>query len=175
MNYASLRKMDITNGPGIRVSLFVSGCNHHCFNCFNPETWDFNYGFEYTIETEQEILKLLQKPHIRGLSLLGGDPLWQNQKGLIELIDLCKKVHDIKKDIWLWTGFTWEEILSPFLNGIETNYRKELIYNCDVIVDGRFIENLKDLQLEWKGSTNQRVIDVKKTLQQGDIVLWDKN
>lgn len=173
MNYGSLRKMDITNGPGVRVSLFVSGCGHHCFNCFNPETWDFNYGQKYTKETEDEILKLLGKTYIRGLSLLGGDPLWQNQQGLVELIELCKKAHNMGKDVWLWTGFTWEEIFNKDLNDANrAKYCQELVRNCDVIVDGKFLEDFKNLGLKWKGSSNQRVIDVKQTLHKGEIVLW---
>ena len=166
--------MDITNGPGIRVSLFVSGCNHHCFNCFNPETWDFNYGFEYTIEIEQEILKLLQKPHIRGLSLLGGDPLWQDENGLNKLINLCKETHKLGKDIWMWTGFTWEEIFNPELNKSEIQLCRELIRNCDILIDGRFEEDKKDLSLAWRGSYNQRIIDVKKSMEKEEIVLYDK-
>lgn len=168
MNYASIRKMDITNGEGIRVSLFVSGCQFHCKNCFNQETWDYNYGKEYTQETQNKILSLICKPHIKGLSILGGDPLWQTSDGVSSLISLCDEVHKLNKNVWLWTGFVWEEVFNS-----DKGYQKELLKHCDVVVDGPFIEEKKDLSLKWKGSSNQRVIDVPKTLEKGEVVLWD--
>ena len=111
MKYASIKKMDISNGEGIRVSLFVSGCNFHCPGCFNEEVQSFDYGKNYTQATEDLILKEVSKPHIKGLSLLGGDPLWQDMDGLKQLRQLVQKVHDLDKTVWIWSGFTWEELL----------------------------------------------------------------
>lgn len=171
MRYAKIKHYDIANGEGIRISLFVSGCRFHCKDCFNEEAQDFNYGEEYTKETEEQILKLLESPRFDGLSLLGGDPLWQNEEGLKELISLVQKTHTLKKDIWIWSGFTWEEIMGTEDSEEIDSLRKKLISSCDVFVDGRFEIEKKDLRLKWRGSSNQRVINVQETLRSGKMVL----
>ena len=175
MNYASIRRMDISNGDGIRVSLFVSGCNTHCPGCFNPEAQDFEYGNPYTAETRQLIIDMIaDNPHIEGLSILGGDPLWQNEQGLSELIDLVHQVRKLGKTVWLWSGLTWETVMKASgETSIEARLRQQLVESCDVFVDGPFIESLKDLRLKWRGSSNQRVIDVQKSLKDGKVVLYE--
>lgn len=162
MNYSSIELFDICNGNGIRVSLFVSGCKFHCKGCFNEAAQQFNNGKLYTEEEHQLILEKLKDPNYQGLSILGGDPLWQDQVGLTDLTILVKEVHKMGKDVWLWTGFTWEEIFESRSTTIDA-LRQNLIRNCDVVIDGRFEEDKKDLSLVWKGSSNQRIIDVKKS------------
>lgn len=170
MNYADIKRIDIANGTGVRVSLFVSGCNRHCKNCFNKETWDFNYGKQYTKETEREILNYLKPDYIAGLSILGGEPFEHiNQKGILPLVKKVKELYP-KKNIWCYTGFDFDkDILGKMINEFEET--KELIQYLDVLVDGEFIEELKNSSLWFKGSSNQRVIDVKKSLEKGQIVL----
>ena len=163
MKYASIKKMDISNGEGIRVSLFVSGCNFHCPGCFNEEVQSFDYGKNYTQATEDLILKEVSKPHIKGLSLLGGDPLWQDIDGLKQLRQLVQKVHDLGKTVWIWSGFTYENLLDGSGLSEEANERILLVRDCDVFVDGFFEYDKKDLSLVWRGSRNQRVIDMNKT------------
>lgn len=166
MNYASIRRMDISNGEGIRVSLFVSGCCSNCPGCFNKEAQAFDYGKLYTDETEREILNLVSGEHVDGLSILGGDPLWQNDSGIEKLIRLVNKTHELGKSVWLWSGFTWESVMSIDRSS------KELVSLCDVFIDGPFIESKKDLSLHWRGSSNQRVIDVKESLKQNKVILY---
>lgn len=178
MRYASLRRMDISNGEGIRVSLFVSGCALHCPGCFNPDAWDYQYGEPYTEKTEKEILDLIvRNPHVEGLSILGGDPLLQEPDDMRTLKRLVDKVHNAGKTVWIWSGLTWG--LTMKMNPNDDRYttaRQDLIKSCDVFVDGPFIEEKKDLRLKWRGSSNQRVIDVKKSLKAGQIVLYkEKN
>lgn len=170
MNYADIKRIDIANGTGVRVSLFVSGCNRHCKNCFNKETWDFNYGKQYTKETEIKILDYLKPDYIAGLSILGGEPFEHiNQKGILPLVKKVKELYP-KKNIWCYTGFDFDkDILGKMINEFEET--KELIQYLDVLVDGEFIEELKNSSLWFKGSSNQRVIDVKKSLEKGQIVL----
>lgn len=172
MNYAKIRNYDIANGEGVRTSLFVSGCTNHCQGCFNEEAQDFNYGLPYTPETEQTILKQISKPYVAGLSILGGDPLCQNNSGLTLLIELTNAVHDLGKTVWLWTGFVWED-LDHIKMSLNKALIKTLLYNCDVVVDGPFKMELSDRMLKWRGSANQRVIDVQKTLRQKKIVLYE--
>lgn len=170
MNYGRINTIDIANGLGVRVSLFVSGCRHHCKGCFNPETWNFNYGDKYTSETEDYILNAVSKSYISGITLLGGDPFEpENQK---ELLDLLIKVREIKgKDVWCYTGYTYEGIISH--NSIIcTPYTMDLLNSIDVLVDGEFIEDLKDITLKFKGSSNQRVIDVKESLKSNKVVIY---
>lgn len=173
MNYGNIKFYDIANGEGIRTSLFVSGCTNHCQGCFNEEAQDFNYGQLYTPETEQTILKQISKPYVAGLSILGGDPLCQNNAGLTCLIELTNAVHDFGKTAWLWTGFIWEDF-DHIKMSLNKALIKALLYNCDVVVDGPFIEAQKDLTLAFRGSSNQRIIDVPKTIQTGRVVLYDK-
>lgn len=176
MNYSSLRRMDISNGTGIRVSLFLSGCNFHCPDCFNQESQSFDYGKPYTEDTHNTILDLVSNPYVSGLSILGGDPLWQDESGLIDLIRLAYAVRAKNKTIWIWSGFTWEEIMNiSKKSSIEAQLRWKLMKSCDVFVDGRFEKNLKDLTLKWRGSSNQRVIDVQQSLANNKIILLKEN
>ena len=173
MNYAGLVQDDLANGPGIRVSLFVSGCNRHCKNCYNQEAQAFDNGQPYTSETAKNILELVAKSHCSGLSILGGEPLDQDSNSLIGLIALAQEVHKLGKNVWLWTGYTWEEIFnyrvargdSKTSCRIKNTIRCALLNMVDVVVDGPFIDEQKDLSLRWRGSANQRVIDVQKTLE----------
>ena len=173
MNYATIKKCDIANGEGIRVSLFVSGCTHHCKNCFNQVAWDFAYGNPFTEETEKEIFAELEKSYVNGLSLLGGEPFEpQNQAALLPFVKRVREKFP-KKNIWCYTGFTFDEerflLKEEKKNAPQT---RELLENIDVLVDGAFIEELKDISLSFRGSSNQRVIDLKKTRETGKIVLY---
>mgnify|MGYP004541030469 FL=1 len=165
MHYSNIIEEDIANGQGVRTTLFVSGCKFHCKECFNSEIWDFNYGKEYTEETESYILEQVSKPYIKGLSLLGGDPLWQDMDGLKQLRQLVQKVHDLDKTVWIWSGFTYENLLDGSGLSEKANERILLVCDCDVFVDGLFEYDKKDLSLAWRGSRNQRVIDVHKTFE----------
>lgn len=161
MNYGRIKKTDIANGPGVRVSLFVSGCRNHCKGCFNPETWDFNYGEEYDgVNTANDIVKALTPDYISGLSILGGDPM--EPENIDEVTSLCYIVKLLfpNKTIWLYTGYTWEDIRIRY---------PEILNYIDVLVDGPFIEDLKDISLAFRGSSNQRIIDVPATLKTGYI------
>lgn len=162
MNYGELKKITIENGTGVRVSLFVSGCRNHCFNCIQPETWDFTYGMPFTEITVQEIIKDMEPDYIAGLTILGGDPMEPENEP--EVLELCKKVKDVYPDktIWLYTGYLFE------------NFIGHELYNwVDIIVDGRFEEDLKNLTLPFRGSSNQRIIDVKASVENGKVVLME--
>lgn len=176
MRYSSIKQFDMANGEGIRTSLFVSGCNFHCKDCFNSEAWDFKYGQPYTAETEAQILEMVSNPHIKGLSILGGDPLWQDNDGLWDLAILAHKVKQMDKTVWIWSGFKWENIfpkvVPDWINDLQW-YRQNLIEECDVFVDGQFEADKKDLSLKWCGSSNQRVIDVQKSLKANEVVLYE--
>ena len=173
MNYGNIKFYDIANGEGVRVSLFVSGCTNKCIGCFNPEAQDFEYGKLYTPSVSEQILEQISKDYIAGLSILGGDPMCQGDAGLCQLIHLINAVHDMGKTVWLWTGFKWEDLVNSPLD-----FHGRLIYtlltSCDVVVDGAFIEAKKDLTLKWRGSSNQRVIDVKETLVSDKIILYEE-
>lgn len=170
MNYGEIKKCDIANGLGVRVTLFVSGCTHHCKGCFNPMTWDFNYGKPFTAQTEEEILKLLSPDYIDGLTLLGGEPMEKiNQRGLLPLLRMVKKLYP-KKNIWCYTGYTLEtDLLSESMARCECT--DEILSLIDVLVDGEFIEEQKNISLAFRGSENQRIIDMPKTLESGSVVL----
>ena len=171
MNYANIKKYDIANGIGVRVSLFVSGCTHHCKNCFNQETWDFLYGKEFTKEVEDEIIAALKPSHIRGLTLLGGDPFEpRNQRGLINFLRRVKEELP-EKDIWAYSGYLLD---TELLTGrARCEVTDEMLSYLDVLVDGEFVERLKDITLKFRGSSNQRLIDMKKTLASNEIVLLE--
>jgi len=170
MNYAVIKKNDIANGVGVRVSLFVSGCRHHCKNCFNPETWDFNYGKEFTDETIEEIMKALDNDYTEGLSLLGGEPFEpENQQELIKLAKVFKERYP-QKNIWCYSGFSFE---SQLLRGLVGENAGELLSYIDVLVDGRFVEELKNPALLFRGSANQNIIDVQKSLAENKMVLLE--
>lgn len=174
MNYATIKECDVANGPGVRVSLFVSGCNHHCKGCFNQMAWDFNYGTPFTEETIEKILKDLDKDYIEGLSLLGGEPLeYANQKGLVDLVKRVKEKFP-NKSIWCYTGFDFEkDVIGKMYSTFHAT--KELISNIDVIVDGKFEEAKKNPSLAFRGSENQRLIDVQQSMKQGKLIWADVN
>lgn len=172
MYYGAIKKTDISNGTGVRVSLFVSGCTHHCKGCFNEETWDFNYGTEYTSQTQTEIIRAMNFPYISGLSILGGEPFEpENQKVLVNLlIDVKKKYPD--KDIWCYTGYIFEKDLLC-QSRARCEYTDEMLQLIDVLVDGPFILSKKNLMLRFRGSDNQRLINVKKSLESGNTILYE--
>lgn len=172
LNYAVIKKFDIANGPGVRVSLFVSGCRHKCKNCFNSEAWDFNYGQPFTDETVDEIVEALDKDYIEGFSLLGGEPFEpENQAGIYKVLKAIKEKLP-NKTVWCYTGFDYEKQL---INGLVGD--KELTLKCleliDVLVDGKFVEELKSPALLFRGSSNQRIIDVKKSLNENKVIWLD--
>ena len=157
MNYAGIIKVDLANGIGIRTSLFVSGCQFHCPECFNQPQQDYSFG----------------KPYNSGLSILGGDPMWQNMDGMADLECLCNIVHNLGKTVWLWSGFTWEELTRLNTKADATQLmRYDLLTNVDVFIDGRYEAKLKDPTLAWRGSSNQRVIDVRASLHNDEIILY---
>jgi len=173
MNYATIKPFDVANGPGVRVSLFVSGCTHKCKGCFNAEAWDFNYGEPYTPEVEEKILTSLTPSYIKGLSLLGGEPFEPcNQAALVALVERVKEKYP-SKTIWCYSGYDFEKDILPCRLG-NPDITKRMISQIDVLVDGEFVEELKDLNLRFRGSSNQRIIDVKKSLAEDKIVLWQE-
>ena len=202
MNYIMIRTDDMLNGSGLRVVLFCTACDHYCHNCHNPETWQASNGHLFDSKAKQEIFKELDKDYISGITLSGGDPL--NVNNVSEIFDLILEIKDKypNKTIWLYTGFVWEEIMSDeaelkhakneLLNAEKWrklmhydvndftykesifNLRKQIISKCDVVVDGKFIEEKSDVNYPWAGSTNQRVIDVKKSLLKNEVVLWSE-
>ena len=204
MRYASIRELDISNGEGVGVALFVQGCRFACKNCFNPETWDFNGGKEWTNEVKEKFLELIDRPYIKRVSLLGGECLAdENLDGVLDLVTEINKRCNIPQDIvcnnnsdrnilnensdeillslpnksiWLYTGYTWDQIFTDgvFLTRDCAGWkRREIVKQCNVLVDGRYIDSERDITLKWKGSKNQRVIDVQQSLQQNRIVLYD--
>ncbi|MCI8292335.1 MAG: anaerobic ribonucleoside-triphosphate reductase activating protein [Hespellia sp.] len=160
MNYGTMKSYDIANGPGVRVSLFVSGCRHHCKGCFNPETWDFQYGRPYTEETERELLDALAPDYIQGLTLLGGEPFEpENQKELVKLLRKVRETYPMK-DIWCYTGYLHDVDLIPGGN-VYTDVTEEMLSYLNVLVDGEFVEAEKDISLPFRGSRNQRIVQLK--------------
>ena len=173
MNYAVIKKFDIANGQGVRVSLFVSGCRHRCKNCFNKEAWDFSYGKLFTSDTETEIITALSPDYISGFSLLGGEPFEpENQEVLNNLLKKIKKILP-QKSVWCYTGFDFEDLIGRKVGNAETCLK--MLENIDVLVDGKFIEKLKNPELIFRGSSNQRIIDIKKSLEANDVVLLEGN
>ncbi len=164
MRYNLIRKMDISDGPGVRVSIFLQGCEFHCKNCFNSETWDFNKGNLFTDNTIDTILDIAKEDYIKGLSILGGEPLHPNN--ILGTIKLAKKFKEVypNKNIWIWTGYLYENIIN-----------KEILKYADVIVDGQYVDELHDFRLKYRGSSNQRVIDIKKTIKNNKVCLYDEN
>lgn len=169
MNYADIKTVDIQDGTGVRVSIYVSGCHFHCKGCHNPEAWDFNYGKPFTEETINYIIDLMNKDYIAGLSILGGEPLeLANQKGLVPLVKKVKEVYP-DKTIWCYTGYDFDkDVLSKMYK--EYSFSKELLENMDIIVDGQFVEEKKIVDLKFRGSTNQRKIDIKASIKSGATV-----
>ena len=171
MNYGEIKKCDIANGEGVRVALFVSGCRHHCKGCFNSMTWDFNYGKKFTEETEEEILEALKPNYIDGLSLLGGEPFEpENQEVLVKLLRKVKERYP-EKNIWCYSGYLFDAELKKESRA-RCEYTDEMLSMLDVLVDGRFEEDKKNITLLFRGSENQRLIDVKKSLKEGQVVEW---
>ena len=169
MNYGEIKKTDIANGKGVRVSLFVSGCTHHCPGCFNQETWDFGYGEKFTKETQEELLLALAPPYIAGLSLLGGEPLEPgNQRALLPFLRRVKETYP-EKNIWCYTGYLFDkELLGDGRARCEAT--DEFLGYIDVLVDGEFVQEKKNIALKFRGSENQRGIDVKRSLKEGSVV-----
>ena len=172
MNYCGIKKCDIANGQGVRVTLFVSGCTHHCKGCFQPETWDFEYGDAFTEDVEKEIMECLAPDYIKGLTLLGGEPFEPvNQRVLVKFIKKVREAYP-KKNIWCYTGYLLdEELLKPSRARCEVT--DEMLSYIDVLVDGEFVLEKKNISLKFCGSENQRLIDLVPTLEKGEIVLWD--
>lgn len=166
MKYAQIREMDVTNGNGIGVALFTQGCPYHCKNCFNPETWDFDKGTDWTKETENKIIELLKPEYITRLTILGGEPLIE--RNIEPLTALLKRVKDIypNKQVWLYTGGDFE-----VLEGLY----EEIFQYIDILIDGRYIDDLRDYKLKWRGSSNQRIIDVQASLKSGDVIFSPEN
>ncbi|MCH5180536.1 MAG: anaerobic ribonucleoside-triphosphate reductase activating protein [Erysipelotrichales bacterium] len=171
MNYGEIKPVDIANGIGVRVSLFVSGCRNKCIECFNPMTWSFQYGNVYTKETENQIMELLNKSFIEGLTILGGEPFEpENQETVLQLVKRVKSELP-NKNIWIYSGFTYEELIGEMPSRASLSITKDILKNIDILVDGRFEIKQKDLMIKFRGSRNQRIIDVQKTLQSNVIVL----
>lgn len=184
MNYSGISECDVLNGTGFRVVLFVSGCSHRCYNCQNPKTWDKNFGHPFTEKTRQYIFNCLDKDYIDGITITGGDPLYENN--LDEVLKLVQEIRNSypNKTIWLYTGFRWDDIMCSFA-GLQADYielnkkdievwekRRKIISNVEVLVDGEYIDEQKDLTLKWRGSKNQNCIDVKQSLAQNKMVLY---
>ena len=161
--YALIRKMDVSNGEGIGISLFVQGCHFHCKNCFNPETWDFEGGKEWNEEIKKKFLKLASDEHVHRISILGGEPLCEENADTV--LDLCKEIKELypNKKIWVYTGYTWEDLIKIFDD-------KDTLNNLDVIVDGPYKDELQDFNLMFRGSSNQRVIDVKESIKRKEVI-----
>lgn len=203
MRYAQIRELDISNGEGVGVALFVQGCRFECKNCFNPETWDFNGGKEWTQEVKEKFLELIDRPYIKRISILGGEPLAdENLDGVLDLVTEINKRYNTPQDIvcnnnsdrnilnensdeirllfpnksiWIYSGYQWSEIFNDeiYLTKECTGWkRREIVNQCTVMVDGRYIDSQRDITLKWRGSSNQRVIDIQQSLQKGEIVLW---
>jgi anaerobic ribonucleoside-triphosphate reductase activating protein len=183
---AQIRSLDLSNGEGVGVSIFVQGCHFHCKNCFNPETWDFNGGKEWTEEVKEKFLELANRPYIKRISILGGEPL--AEENLEDVLDLVNKFRLLfpQKSIWLYSGYSWSDIWCndaalrddyglDYCEQVSINHikRQQIITQCDVFIDGRYMDSQRDITLPYRGSKNQHIIDVKRSLQKGEMVLWD--
>lgn len=172
MNYAKINKCDIANGIGVRVTLFVSGCTHGCPGCFNREAWDFGYGEPFTPKVEDELIKYMEPDYISGITLLGGEPMEpENQRALLPFLKKVKERYPTKT-VWCYSGYTLEQLTGE--SRARTELTDEILSLIDVLVDGEFVEKLKDISLRFKGSANQRLIDLKKTLASGELVIWNE-
>ena len=180
MKYAQVVPFDVCNGKEVGTSLFVQGCSMHCFNCFNSSAWDFNGGKKWDEETKQRFFDIVSRPYIKRISFIGGEPLAkQNTSEVLSLIKTIRERHTNKK-IWLYSGYTWEQIMRPvkfddFNPERDTwlEQRKEIVRSCDILVDGRYIDELKDITLPFRGSSNQRIIDIQKSLASNEVVLYN--
>ncbi|MBR5869579.1 MAG: anaerobic ribonucleoside-triphosphate reductase activating protein [Clostridia bacterium] len=177
MYYGEIKNCDVANGEGVRISLFVSGCTHHCKDCFNPQTWSFTYGQPYTEETEAELLRLLAPDYINGITLLGGEPMEpDNQRALLPLVKKIREQYP-DKSVWCFTGYTLDEDLWHVDGSIPDSrafceVTETFLSMIDVLIDGEFVAELKNISLRFRGSENQRIIDMKKTREAGEVVLW---
>lgn len=174
IRYAQIRSLDLSNGEGVGIALFVQGCHFHCPNCFNPETWDYNGGKEWTEEVKNKFLELANRPYIKRISILGGEPL--AEENLDDVLDLVNRIRlsSPQKSIWIYSGYTWEDILDEDYNFLEMHdaLRQAIIAQCNVFVDGQYKESQRDITIPYRGSKNQRVIDIQKSLQKGGVALW---
>ena len=169
MHYGEIKNCDIANGEGVRVTLFVSGCTNHCKNCFQPQTWDFHYGQPFTAETEETLLSMLKPAYINGLTVLGGEPFEpSNQRALLPFLRRVREAYP-HKTIWCFSGFTYEELKTEGSHP-RCEVTDQMLELLDVLVDGRFVEELKDISLRFRGSSNQRLIDMKKSRAAGELV-----
>ena len=174
MNYATIKKRDIANGPGVRVSLFVSGCTHRCPGCFNDIAWDFSYGEPFTEAVQEELLEALDSEYVKGFSLLGGEPFEpQNQRALLPFLQKLR-ARLPQKTVWCYSGYTLEELTGVRESRCRCEVTDEMLALVNVLVDGRFMEEKKNIRLRFRGSENQRLIDMDKTREMGEIVLWDE-
>ena len=179
MNYHNITYPDMNNGDGLRVVLWLSGCSHHCYNCQNPQTWDVNSGIPFDESAKEELFRELGKDYISGLTLSGGDPLHEaNLDGVLDLVNRFRLSFP-NKTIWLYSGYTWNQVINPVITDDFNpskdellDKRKEIVKQCTVMVDGRYIDSQRDINLKWRGSKNQRVIDIKQSLQKGKVILW---
>ena len=179
MNYHNITYPDMNNGDGLRVVLWLSGCSHHCYNCQNPQTWDVNSGIPFDESAKEELFRELSKDYISGLTLSGGDPLHEaNLDGVLNLVNRFRLSFP-SKTIWLYSGYTWNQVINPVITDDFNpsrdellDKRKEIVKQCTVMVDGRYIDSQRDINLKWRGSKNQRVIDIKQSLQKGKVILW---
>lgn len=174
MHYSTIKDCDIANGIGVRITLFVSGCTNHCKNCFQPQTWDFDFGEPFTEQTEEKLLEMLKPDYINGLTLLGGEPMEpQNQRALVPFLKRVREVYP-NKNVWCFTGFTYE-VLKTDGSHPRCEVTDEMLSLIDVLVDGRYVDELKDLTLQFRGSSNQRLIDMVKTRENGEVTLLPNN
>lgn len=174
MHYSTIKDCDIANGIGVRITLFVSGCTNHCKNCFQPQTWDFDFGEPFTEETEEKLIEMLKPDYINGLTLLGGEPMEpQNQRALVPFLKRVREAYP-NKNIWCFTGFTYE-VLKTDGSHPRCEVTDEMLSLIDVLVDGRYVDELKDLTLQFRGSSNQRLIDMVKTRENGEVTLLPNN
>ena len=176
MNYHNITYPDMNNGDGLRVVLWLSGCSHHCYNCQNPQTWDVNSGIPFDESAKEELFRELDKDYISGLTLSGGDPLHEaNLDGVLDLVNKIRLSFP-NKTIWIYSGYQWNQI---FNDGVYLTRdcagwkRREIVRQCDVMIDGKYVDSLREPQLKWMGSSNQHVINVEKSMIKGKIVLWD--
>ena len=181
IHYASIRNLDISNGEGVGVALFVQGCRFACKNCFNTNTWDFNGGKEWTQDTEDKLIELASRPYIKRLSILGGEPLAdENLDGILHLVNRFRLSFP-NKSIWIYSGYTWENIMkyeygAKYINNFNTDaLRQCIVSKCDVLVDGRYIDSQRNPSKKWAGSDNQRVIDVQKSIKNQSIILYENS
>lgn len=172
-NYHNILHDDMRNGDGLRVVLFLSGCDHHCYNCQNPQTWDISSGIKLDRDAFKELENELEHDYIDGITFTGGDPMHHANLDFVKLFCQNMKLNLPNKTVWIYTGYTWDELVNPNLHDADSKKRRQILEMCDVLVDGKYIEDLSDVNYPWAGSTNQNVIDVQKSLELNAIVLYN--